>query len=39
MGWFHHSYAQAGAAVVLIYVIGIVAILFLPETHGKPLPD
>ncbi len=39
MGWFHNSYAQAGAAVVLIYFIGIVAILFLPETHGKPLPD
>ncbi len=39
MGWFHNSYAQAGAAVVLIYFIGIIAILFLPETHGQPLPD
>jgi MFS family permease len=39
MAWFHNSYAQAGAAVVVIYIIGIIAILFLPETHGQPLPD
>jgi MFS family permease len=39
MAWFHNSYAQAGAAVVVIYIIGIIAILFLPETHGKPLPN
>ncbi len=39
MGVFHNSYPHAGEAVVLIYFIGIVGILFLPETHGQPLPD
>ena len=36
---FDGSYAKAGAIVTLVYVIGIVAIYFGPETNGKPLPD
>jgi MFS family permease len=39
MLWFNNSYALAGETVVFIYVIGIVAIWFLPETIGCPLPD
>jgi MFS transporter, SHS family, sialic acid transporter len=39
MAFFGNSYARAGEAVVLIYIIGIIAILFLPETSGQPLPD
>lgn len=33
------SYAQAGAVVTLIYVVGMVLIWFGPETKGKPLPE
>jgi|ERR1017187_1749456 SHS family sialic acid transporter-like MFS transporter len=39
MAWFDNSYAHAGAALVFIYVIGIIGIWFLPETIGRPLPD
>jgi MFS transporter, SHS family, sialic acid transporter len=35
---FHGSYAQAGAIVTLIYLVGMVAIWFAPETKGRPLP-
>jgi len=33
------SYAQAGAVVTLIYLVGMVLIWFGPETKGKPLPE
>ena len=33
------SYAQAGAMVTLIYLVGMVLIWFGPETKGRPLPD
>jgi hypothetical protein len=33
------SYAQAGATITLIYVLGLVLIWLGPETRGKPLPD
>lgn len=36
---FQGSYAQAGAIVTLIYLVGMVLIWFAPETKGKPLPD
>lgn len=36
---FHGSYAQAGAIVTLVYLIGMVLIWFAPETKGKPLPE
>jgi MFS family permease len=36
---FAGNYARAGAVVTLVYIIGIVAIWFAPETKGKPLPD
>ena len=39
MSWFDHSYARAGAALLFVYFIGIVAIWFMPETKGKPLPQ
>lgn len=39
MAWFDDSYAHAGETVVYIYLIGTVAIWFLPETIGRPLPD
>jgi MFS family permease len=33
------SYAQAGAVVTLIYLVGMVLIWFGPETKGRPLPE
>jgi MFS transporter, SHS family, sialic acid transporter len=33
------GYAKMGAAVSLIYVLGLIAIWFAPETKGKPLPE
>jgi len=33
------GYEQAGAKIVLVYLIGMIAIWFAPETRGKPLPD
>ena len=39
MGWFDKSYAKAGAAVVMIYLLGMVLIWFAPETKGRKLPE
>lgn len=36
---FNGNYAQAGAVISLIYVVGLVIIWFAPETHGRPLPE
>lgn len=33
------DYAQAGAAISLIYLAGLVVIWFAPETRGQPLPE
>ncbi|QOV91839.1 MFS transporter [Humisphaera borealis] len=33
------DYAKMGAAISLIYVVGMVVIWFAPETRGKPLPE
>ena len=33
------SYESAGGAIVLIYVIGMIAIWFAPETRGQALPE
>ena len=38
MAFFEKSYAQAGMAISMVYVIGMVVIWFAPETKGKPLP-
>ena len=32
------GFSQAAIAIGTIYVLGLVAALFLPETNGKPLP-
>ncbi|MBI3862637.1 MAG: MFS transporter [Planctomycetia bacterium] len=39
VGYFGESYAKAGAAVTLIYLVGMVLIWLAPETKGQPLPD
>jgi len=39
MGAFDHSYSKAGAAIIFVYVVGMILIWFAPETRGKPLPD
>ncbi len=39
MGHFHGSYAQAGAVITLVYVLGLFLIWLAPETRGKPLPE
>ena len=36
---FNGSYAQAGAVISLVYVVGLVVIWFAPETRGRPLPE
>jgi MFS transporter, SHS family, sialic acid transporter len=33
------SYAQAGAAISLVYAAGLIVIWLGPETRGKPLPE
>jgi SHS family sialic acid transporter-like MFS transporter len=33
------SYERAGATIVLVYFVGMIAIWFAPETRGQPLPD
>ncbi len=39
MGHFHGSYAQAGAVITLVYILGIFLIWLAPETKGRPLPE
>ncbi|MFM1768706.1 MAG: putative niacin/nicotinamide transporter NaiP [Verrucomicrobiota bacterium] len=39
MGLFDKDYARAGAAIVLVYLVGMVLIWFAPETKDRPLPD
>ena len=36
---FGGSYAQAGAIITLVYLLGMGLIWLAPETKGKPLPD
>lgn len=36
---FHGDYAQAGAAISLIYLAGLAVIWLAPETRGQPLPE
>jgi hypothetical protein len=36
---FDGSYAQAGATISLIYVVGLGLIWLAPETRGQPLPE
>jgi MFS transporter, SHS family, sialic acid transporter len=36
---FYGGYAEMGAVVTLVYLIGMVVIRFAPETNGRPLPD
>ncbi len=33
------GYDKAGAVISLVYLVGLVAIWFAPETHGQPLPE
>jgi MFS transporter, SHS family, sialic acid transporter len=37
--FFGDSYARMGQVITAVYLIGLVAIWFAPETRGKPLPD
>jgi len=34
-----YGWAGMGAAISLVYLVGIVLILFAPETKGRPLPE
>jgi hypothetical protein len=33
------TYERAGTRIALVYIIGMIAIWFAPETRGQPLPD
>jgi len=37
--FYEGSYGRAGAAITLVYGLGMVFIWLAPETKGKPLPD
>ena len=39
MKLFDGSYARAGAIITLVYVVGLFAIWFAPETKGRTLPE
>lgn len=39
VSYYHGSYAQAGAVVTLVYLLGMGLIWLAPETKGRPLPD
>lgn len=36
---YQGDYARMGAVITLVYLAGIIAICFAPETRGKPLPE
>jgi MFS transporter, SHS family, sialic acid transporter len=36
---FDNNYGEACAVAAGVYVVGLILILFAPETKGKPLPD
>lgn len=38
MQHFNGDYAQAGAIITLIYLVGLIVIWFAPETRGQQLP-
>jgi MFS family permease len=38
-GLFQGHYDKAAATMSLVYVFGLVAVWFAPETRGQPLPD
>jgi len=33
------SFAKAASTVALIYLVGMVVLVFAPETKGRPLPE
>jgi MFS family permease len=37
--FYQGSYARAGAAITLVYALGMIFIWLAPETKGQPLPD
>ncbi len=39
MAFFGKSYPKAGAAIALIYIVGMALIWLAPETKGRPLPE
>ena len=39
MAWFDKSYPKAGAALVLVYFLGMALIWLAPETKDQPLPE
>lgn len=39
MQYYHGSYAQAGATITLVYILGLLLIWLAPETKDKPLPQ
>ena len=36
---FFGGYGKAATILSSIFIIGIVAVFFLPETKGRPLPE
>jgi hypothetical protein len=39
MAFFDSSYAKAGLAISMVYLLGMLIIWLAPETKGKPLPE
>jgi MFS transporter, SHS family, sialic acid transporter len=38
MSYYEGSYAKAGAAITLVYIVGMIVVWFGPETKGRQLP-
>ncbi|HTJ26535.1 MAG TPA: MFS transporter [Candidatus Limnocylindria bacterium] len=36
---FFHGYGEAATILSSVFLVGIVAVLYLPETKGRPLPE
>ena len=38
-GYFQGDYAKACSIMAMVYLVGLVVIVFAPETKGEALPD
>lgn len=39
IGFYHGNFSYAAATIMLVYVIGLITLIFAPETKGKILPE
>ncbi len=39
IGFYHGNFSYAAATIMAVYIIGIITLIFAPETKGKALPE